>query len=126
MGKKRTVYTPELLKKIVELNALGYPQRHIEKILGLKEDSLSDNKYRNKKRGKTDIVEAFTRGDLAFEKIHLENIADFAIEKDWRASRYLLSIRKPSVFSEKKRLGLEGTDGQPIQMSIVHYGKKEK
>jgi len=116
MGKTRTVYTPELLKKIEEYATLGYPQREIEKMLGLKEDSLSDNKYRNKKKGKTDIIEAFTRADRAFEKKHLENISDFAIEKDWRASRYLLSIRRPQVFSEKKRLELNTPEGISIQV----------
>jgi len=125
--KTRTVFTPEILEKIKEYASLGYPQRKIEEVLGLKQDSLSANKYANKKRGNLDIVEAFTCAREAFIKKHLENIGDWAIEKDWRPSKYLLSITEPQHFSEKKRLEMTGEGGQPVEVQIVkHYGGEKK
>ena len=125
MGTK-SVYTKEFLEKIEELAGLGYPYRRIEQSLGLPKDSLRVRKAEAKKSGDYTIYNTFTRAREAFVKKHLENIDNWAVEKDWRAAKWLLAITEPENFSEKKRLELGGKDGQPIQMKIVHYGKKEK
>ena len=128
MGTK-SKYTPEFLKKIEYLASLGYPQRKIEEVLGLSQDSLSvsraKDRIRHGKEGK--LVKAFARAREKFIARHLENIDTAAYDKDWRASKYLLSITEPQNFSEKQRLELSNPDGKPVEIRVVkNYGGKRK
>ena len=128
MGTK-SKYTPEFLKKIEYLASLGYPQRKIEEVLGLSQDSLSvsraKDRIRHGKEGK--LVKALTRAREKFIARHLENIDTAAFDKDWRASKYLLSITEPQNFSEKQRLELSNPDGKPVEIRVVkNYGGKRK
>ncbi len=100
MAKKRYRYTPELLKKIEHLASVGYTQRQIEGLLGLPTDAIGKEKYIAKKRGYTQINQAFIHAREKFIQFHLKNINEQA-KKDWRAAKYLLSITHPEVFLER-------------------------
>lgn len=121
MGRK-TVYTKELLEKIEELASIGYTQKRIEEALGLPKDSIAKSKYYHTKTGRLDILEVFTRASEEFIRSHLKNIENHS-EDDWRASKYLLTIRKPEDYSEKQRLELTAEEGITIKV-LPPKGKK--
>ena len=120
MGTK-TKYTPGLLKKIEELASIGYTQRRIAEVLGITESALSHSK-----RNYNKVFQVFTRASEKYIQHHLKNIQNQSTD-DWRASKYLLTVRRPDEFSERQKLELSGADGNPVEIQIVkNYGGKRK
>ena len=114
-------YPPEVLAKIEELIGMGYPQVKIAEALGIKKAALTMAKQRN-----PEVRAVFVRARTKFIEHHLKNIGQFAHEKDWRASKYLLEIYDPESFSERRRLELAGKDGKALKFEIVSYSQKQK
>ena len=106
MGTK-TVYTPDVLAKVEELATLGYTLREIERAIGLKEDSLTVLKSQSKAKDDLRVLNVFTCARENFLHMHQENIRNQS-DKDWRASKYLLSVRDPEHFSERRQVELSG------------------
>lgn len=130
MGTK-TVYTPELLKKIEELATRGYPKVMIEKALGLPKDSISKQEYNYRGEDKRyckfkELKECLTRAREKYIQFHLQRGQEVG-DKDWRFHEHRLAIIEPQHFSEKKRLEHSGEGGKPLEIQIVkHYATGKK
>ena len=115
---KPTKLTPQLKHDTIELIRRYYFYHIVVAKLGISYGSLET--YRKKdKIFNDDIIRA---RDLYLSDVL--GMADKTGFKDWRYHAHKLAISDPEHFSEKRKLELSGKDGQPIQVGIIHYGKK--
>lgn len=117
-GGRPTKYTEEVRKILI--GRLDEGQRFYVActLAGVSTDTVNDWVKRGA-RGEEPFVglaQDISKAKATAEARLVQSVVRAAHEdKDWRAGRFLLQVRKPKEYTERKRLELTGPDGEPIE-----------
>jgi len=114
---RHSKYTYETVKDILKVISIGGSDKSAYEYAGISIDCFY-SWLRKKKVFSDKVTQARVKGKL---KLHQK--INNASDEDWRAAGWLLSRRWPEDYSE--RFEHTGKDGQPLQVGIIHYGKKK-